>query len=33
MIEEDLKNVNIENNEISVSLNAFEVKTIKIKVR
>ena len=33
MIEENLENVNAENNEISVALNAFEVKTIKIKVR
>jgi alpha-mannosidase len=33
MIEENLENVNAENNEIAVALNAFEVKTIKIKVR
>ena len=33
MIEENLENANAENNEISVALNAFEVKTIKIKVK
>ena len=33
MIEENLENINAENNEIAVALNAFEVKTIKIKVK